>query len=412
MARPLRILAAAACVGVLFGAQALALPGGRPRPESSPSPSQMDRIRERTVSLSVAVARAESRSAEIEQALQPLEAAGRPNDEVLTRQRYRMLERAGLAIDRVERWAPRENADAHAMGEPLRTLAGALHASDEYRSALMEQVGDAETRRDVLARMVDQIRQIRFDLLGRLPAAQSDLATLTQAAHRDAEGAPVFDGSVDEIRGLVGRAQAVDMDLRLLEARVQSLSISMNGSVVTFREGMRTAQHTVKDLEHLLVSTEGTLAGLMAGLFADFTDSVAVNPDGLLQVCPVDPPFAYSDDFGAPRYAGGYHPHAGIDMLAPEGTPIRAVFPGNAVDASNTLGGNAVKVYGALGYTYYAHLSAFGTLGPVEAGEIIGRVGETGDTNVPHLHFEWHPNNGDAVNPFDLLNAACRSGTT
>ena len=128
------------------------------------------------------------------------------------------------------------------------------------------------------------------------------------------------------------------------------------------------------------------------------------------------------DGFGAPRYAGGYHPHAGNDIIAPQGTPIRATFDGYAQAGSNTLGGYSVNVYGDLGYTYNAHLMQPGVTGQVSAGQIVGYVGATGDTSTPHDHFEWHPNVipadwpaspygysviGSAVNPFPLLAQVC-----
>src|SRR5262245_40606651 len=144
--------------------------------------------------------------------------------------------------------------------------------------------------------------------------------------------------------------------------------------------------------------------------------------NGVFKYCPVDPPRAVYDGFGAPRFAGGYHPHAGNDIIAPLGTPIRATFDGYAQAGYNGLGGNAVNVYGNLGYTYNAHMMAPGYTGQVSAGQIIGYVGATGDTNTPHLHFEWHPNvipNGwpqspygasvinGAINPFPLLSQVC-----
>src|SRR5207302_214826 len=46
------------------------------------------------------------------------------------------------------------------------------------------------------------------------------------------------------------------------------------------------------------------------------------NPGGPLYVCPVQGEFSVGNDFGAPRYSGGYHPHAGNDVFAAENTPI------------------------------------------------------------------------------------------
>jgi murein DD-endopeptidase MepM/ murein hydrolase activator NlpD len=144
--------------------------------------------------------------------------------------------------------------------------------------------------------------------------------------------------------------------------------------------------------------------------------------DTVFAVCPVDQPRAVYDGFGAPRYGGGYHPHAGNDIIAPQGTAIRATFDGYAQAGSNTLGGYSVNVYGDLGYTYNAHLVQPGVTGPVSAGQVVGYVGATGDTSTPHDHFEWHPNVippdwpaspygysviGSAVNPFPLLAQVC-----
>ncbi|MEX0753791.1 MAG: peptidoglycan DD-metalloendopeptidase family protein [Actinomycetota bacterium] len=146
--------------------------------------------------------------------------------------------------------------------------------------------------------------------------------------------------------------------------------------------------------------------------------------NGVLKVCPVDAPVAFGDSFGAPRYTGGYHPHAGNDMFAPVGTPIRATFPGMAVDATNTIGGLSVKVLGETGETYNAHLSALGKLGPVQTGDIIGYVGASGNAagTPSHNHFEYRPKTipspwpestygysvvGDSINPYPLLTAVC-----
>ena len=149
-------------------------------------------------------------------------------------------------------------------------------------------------------------------------------------------------------------------------------------------------------------------------------------PEGFpFVICPVQGRYAYSDDYGAPRYAGGYHPHAGNDVFAEMGTPVVAPFDGYVEKAENTLGGQAVRVHGELGYVYMAHLSAYapGVPGNVRAGQVVGFVGNTGDAQgtSPHDHFEWHPKvsqaydrvlagaNG-AVDPYRYLRVVCPPG--
>jgi peptidoglycan LD-endopeptidase LytH len=147
--------------------------------------------------------------------------------------------------------------------------------------------------------------------------------------------------------------------------------------------------------------------------------------DDVLESCPVDQPRAFGDGFGAPRYAGGYHLHKGVDLVAPAGTEINATFDGYSYTSSNTLGGKVVFVVGQYGREYNAHLSEYSdkSNGRVSAGDVIGYVGDTGDAaGLPHDHFEFHPNSmpgswpesyygfatiEDAINPYPLLVQAC-----
>lgn len=133
-------------------------------------------------------------------------------------------------------------------------------------------------------------------------------------------------------------------------------------------------------------------------------------PPGPFALCPVDPPRRYIDDFGDARYAGGYHTHQGVDIMAPSGTPIRAPFDGRAESSTSWAGGLQVYVYGRAGFAFNAHLTRVGHMGKVEAGMIVGYVGDSGDAQggVTHDHFEWHPKGGPAVDAFKLLNVVCR----
>jgi murein DD-endopeptidase MepM/ murein hydrolase activator NlpD len=186
-----------------------------------------------------------------------------------------------------------------------------------------------------------------------------------------------------------------------------------------------TAEYTVEQLKSQRAA-EIRAAELAAALASYGWHPGAGAPTiaGAFANCPVDQPHAYVDSFGAPRFAGGYHPHAGNDIMAPRGTPIRAPFDGMAADASNGLGGMSVKVFGADGWVYNAHLSKMGHLGKVKAGDVIGYVGDSGDARggATHDHFEWHPyvlpahlyrsvygytTIDSAIDPYPYLNAVC-----
>jgi murein DD-endopeptidase MepM/ murein hydrolase activator NlpD len=126
-----------------------------------------------------------------------------------------------------------------------------------------------------------------------------------------------------------------------------------------------------------------------------------------LQACPV-PGSSFVDSWGAPRSGG--RTHQGTDMMAPYGTPVYAAQSGTVSRSSSDLGGIQAYVYGDGGdTTFYAHLQGYGgSGGHVSAGGLIGYVGDTGNaTGTPHLHFEYHPGGGGAVNPYPYLMAVC-----
>jgi septal ring factor EnvC (AmiA/AmiB activator) len=124
--------------------------------------------------------------------------------------------------------------------------------------------------------------------------------------------------------------------------------------------------------------------------------------------CPA-PGSAFGDSFGAPRSGG--RSHQGVDMMAPRGSPLVAVVGGSISQSTSNLGGNQVWLHGSDGNTYfYAHLDSYvGGSRSVALGELIGRVGDTGNARggPTHLHFEIHPGGGSAVNPYPTVAAHC-----
>jgi murein DD-endopeptidase MepM/ murein hydrolase activator NlpD len=124
-------------------------------------------------------------------------------------------------------------------------------------------------------------------------------------------------------------------------------------------------------------------------------------------ICPIAGPSAFTDTWGAPR-SGGRH-HEGVDMMSPYGTPLVAVVSGFAHYGPNALGGNTIWLNGGDGNGYYyAHLSSYnGYSRAVHQGEVLGYVGHTGDTVANHLHFEIHPGEGPAVDPYPTVRQYC-----
>ena len=130
-----------------------------------------------------------------------------------------------------------------------------------------------------------------------------------------------------------------------------------------------------------------------AQVLSTFTEA---GPADLALLQPV--PGQRSGSFGLRRVINGNarSPHGGLDIAAPEGTPVAAARAGRVVDAGEYLflGRTLVLDHGQGLLTLYAHLSAV-EVAPgdaVAAGAPIGKVGMTGRATGPHLHFSVYLN--------------------
>jgi hypothetical protein len=145
---------------------------------------------------------------------------------------------------------------------------------------------------------------------------------------------------------------------------------------------------------------------------------------------PVVGPVTYTNDFGQAR-AGGVH--QGNDLLGTKRAPVVAVEEGTVQFwTTSANAGCMLYLHGVSGTMYeYIHLNNDLTMGNdnkgtcvagvsyapglvdgqhVDAGQLIGYLGDSGDANGihPHLHFEVHPKGGKAVAPFPYLQKAAQ----
>ncbi len=98
--------------------------------------------------------------------------------------------------------------------------------------------------------------------------------------------------------------------------------------------------------------------------------------------------------------------HKGLDLKAPEGTTVSAAGSGKVLKATLKEGwGNLIVIDHGNGYeTWYAHLQGFDVAEGerVTRGQKIARVGNTGYSTGPHLHFEVRLN-GESIDPFEVV---------
>lgn len=122
--------------------------------------------------------------------------------------------------------------------------------------------------------------------------------------------------------------------------------------------------------------------------------------------------FGPSDLAGEPPFAGYDHFHLGLDLAAPEGTPVSAaadgvvVLTGSPTVVGRYMGfGNYVMLaHGGQVDTLYGHLDEV-LVHPgevVHQGQTIGLEGSTGYSTGPHLHFETHLG-GQPIDPAPFL---------
>lgn len=127
--------------------------------------------------------------------------------------------------------------------------------------------------------------------------------------------------------------------------------------------------------------------------------------EGILWKKPLRNKYRVTSPYGwrtSPFNASKRSYHTGIDLALPSGNPIYSASPGTVIAVGYSgVYGNYVKVQHAGGYqTLYAHMST--TIAKkgqyVDTNTIIGKVGSTGQSTGPHLHFTLF-RNGQTINP-------------
>lgn len=286
-------------------------------------------------------------------------------------------------------------------GQLLALISG---TNDDYKAAseYLKEVNGVETGvvAELRAFREELERQtVRLDEASREQAENAaELEALAEQLYADlAEAQVVYDGLVT--------TQAAEEEARRLEAERQRQA----------EEAARAAAEAAATSTTQATATTQTTTASGDGSVTTTTTAppatTAPPPPSSGGACPVAGAVRFGDTWGAARSGG--RSHQGVDMMAAAGTPLAAIYSGTVSLKDNSLGGKTIWLTSAGDQYYYAHLESYasglGSGQSVSEGQIIGTVGSSGNAsaNFPHLHFEYHPGGGSAVNPYSLVKSIC-----
>ena len=313
---------------------------------------------------------------------------------------------ASMAVMAVSQYAA--TRDRLALLDREAKVATAESRVSQYRDNLEGIASDLERRQDFIEKMV-----------GSLPEDVKAGETVSDSRGEAAKTVNKVSAALPEAAGLA-RIEARQLafverltrlaDRRAADAAQKIRKLGLNPSSMMASLDDRGAQGG--PFLSLATSADGSLDPRFQrlGLSLARMNALERSLAGIPQVLPASLEFI-SSGFGyrADPFTGGAAFHAGLDFRGPIGAPIHAAAKGTVSFAGVKQGyGNVIEIDHGNGLmTRYAHMSRFAArIGqPVEAGAVIGAIGNTGRSTGPHLHFEVRIHDRP-VNPRPFLEAA------
>jgi len=356
-----------------------------------------------------------------------------------------------------------DNAQAQAALTAYNAASAQLPAAQDRLAeakgvvaARQAQANQARRDADAANATLDTAHQRYQDAAGRVEAARTQVGNFVAASYKGS-GLLTFDSllespspsdlidrlnyldksaqqqqrALDSFRAAQATAQDAENQARLAQQAADAAAHQADGALAAALAAQNSAEQDATNLSNLIAQQQQALTaanGQRDATLAQYqalrqeSDRIAAQLRGqsggvatLHSGHFLTPVHGWkSSDFGwrfDPFYKV-WQLHAGVDLAAPDGTPIYAAGSGKVVQAGWSGGyGNYTCLYhgqyqGKGLSTCYGHQSAILVhVGQaVHRGDLIGRVGTTGASTGDHLHFEVRVN-GTPVQPLDWLNA-------
>ena len=314
-----------------------------------------------------------------------------------------------------------------AWGISLAVMGVMQYQAQTERSELLSReakVATAESRvaayRDNVDHVADELERRQDFIEGLLPMLPEDVVaedTVSDSSTEAAKTVQQVSLAVPEAAALARLEQRqlafvehltrfADLRAARAEAAIRKLGLDPRTMLASARQAQGGP------LELLSTGADGEIDPRFErlGLSLARMDALERGLEGIPQVMPADYR-SISSGFGYRRdpFTGRAAMHSGLDFSGGHGAPIHAAADGRVSFVGRRSGyGKVVEVSHGNGLmTRYAHMSKqLAKVGQtVAAGEVIGKIGSTGRSTGPHLHFEVRINNR-AVNPRPFLETA------
>ena len=274
-----------------------------------------------------------------------------------------------------------------------RDRARSMYVSAGADSVQAAASPESITRLGTKTAYLDAVVDLDTDVVNELLYLQEDRATLQE-----------------QIETLVADQEALTLELEAKTEEILSQLTVANDEYQALYDQWRIEEAERQRIAAEARAREQRAAAAAAAAQTGYASSAYVDPSG--RTCPVAGAHSFTDTWGDPRVPN--RTHKGTDMVGAVGTPLVAMENGYIWSPNwHWAGGYGLYLRGDSGdIYYYAHMNGYapGIVDGTRVGvaQVVGYLGNTGNSTIPHLHLGYQPGGGPLTNPYQLLVKLCR----